>query len=54
MPIDDIVAVRDAGELVFARGNGGTVSDIANSSQVMEEIPAVTGGGLTSFGYGSA
>lgn len=54
MPIDDIVSRADTGELQFARGNTGVISDIVASDNVMLEIPAVTGGGLTSYGFGSA
>jgi hypothetical protein len=55
MPIDDIVSnIMDSGELYFSRGDIGTVTEIMTPAQVMLEIPAVSGGGLTSYGFGSA
>ena len=55
MPIDDIVSnIMDSGEFYFSRGDVGSVTDILAPNQDMFEIPAVTGGGLTSYGFGSA
>ncbi len=55
--LDIIGHPSDSGELTFARGNAGIVEDIVAIGQDVAEIPAVTGGGgggLSTYGYGSA
>lgn len=54
MPLDDIVVdYPNACSFEFSRGNTGSVTEIVDSDATIF-LPAVTGGGLTSYGFGSA